>query len=117
MTAPELQQEIERTRQQLSRTVDELAAKADVKARAKEKVAEAREKALERAMEMRDKARERAVKLSGQVQGSQVVQRGWPLVAAAGVLAIGSTAAAAWQWRAEASRRSATRHPRNRRRA
>ena len=33
MTAPEIQQEIERTRERLGDTVDELAAKADVKAR------------------------------------------------------------------------------------
>ena len=33
-TAPEIQQEIERTRERLGETVEELAAKADVKARA-----------------------------------------------------------------------------------
>ena len=40
MTAPEIQQEIERTRERLGDTVDELAAKADVKARTQAKAAE-----------------------------------------------------------------------------
>jgi CHASE3 domain sensor protein len=101
-TPPELEQEIERTREELSRTVDELAAKADVKARAREMAAQAREKARERAVVARDKAvralgksRERAVELSGQVRRSQVARRGWPFAAAVGALVIGS--AAAWR--------------------
>ena len=76
MTAPDIQQEIERTRGHLGETVDELAARADVKARAREKVAEARDKAAE---------------LSGRVRRSRLAQRRWPLVAAAaGAVLIGS---------------------------
>jgi len=61
--------------------VDELAARADVKARAREKVAEARDKAAE---------------LSGRVRRSRLAQRRWPLAVAAGALVAGS--AALW-WR------------------
>jgi hypothetical protein len=78
MTAPdpasaaELQQDIERTREHLGQTVDELAAKADVKSRARAKTAEVKGKAAD---------------VSGQVRRSQLVQRRWPLaVAAAGVI-------------------------------
>ncbi len=81
MTAPDIQQEIERTREHLGETVDELAARADVKARARGKVTEARSKATE---------------LSGRVRRSRLVQRRWPLAVAAGVLVAGS--AAVW-WR------------------
>ena len=70
MTAEELQQEIEQTRQQLGQTVDELAAKTDVKAR----------------------ARAKATEVSGRVRRSQLVQRRWPLVAiVAGAILIGSS--------------------------
>jgi len=75
MTADELRQEIEQTRQRLGETVDELAAKADVKARARAKVAE----------------------VSGQVRESQIVRHYWPVAVAAGVLAAG--AVVIWQWR------------------
>jgi len=71
-TAAELQQEIEQTREHLGQTVNELAAKADVKSRARAKTAEVKGKAAD---------------VSGQVRRSQVVQRRWPLaVAAAGVI-------------------------------
>jgi hypothetical protein len=75
VTAEELQQEIEQTRQQLGQTVDELAAKTDVKAR----------------------ARAKATEVSGRVRQSQLVQRRWPLALAAGVLIAGSVAA--WRWK------------------
>ena len=75
MTAEELQQEIEQTRQQLGQTVDELAAKTDVKARARAKVTE----------------------VSGRVRRSQLVQRRWPVALAAGVLIAGSVAV--WRWK------------------
>ena len=75
MTAEELQQEIEQTRQQLGQTVDELAAKTDVKAR----------------------ARAKATEVSGRVRRSQLVQRRWPLGLAAGVLIAGSVAV--WRWK------------------
>ena len=86
MTAEELQQEIDQTRQQLGETVDELAAKTDVKARAKAKAAEAKE--LTRA---------KAAEVSGRVRRSPLVQRRWPVALAAGFLVAGS--AAVWRWR------------------
>ena len=45
MTAPEIQQEIERTRDHLGETVEELAARADVKARARARAAGMKDKA------------------------------------------------------------------------
>jgi hypothetical protein len=86
MTAEELQHEIEQTRQRLGETVDELAAGADVKARARAKAAEAKVRAQAMVAEV-----------YGQVRSSQVVQRRWPLAVAAGVLIAGSVAI--WQWR------------------
>jgi hypothetical protein len=75
MTAEELHQEIEQTRQRLGETVDELAAKTDVKAR----------------------ARAKAAKMSGRVRRSQLLQRRWPVALAAGVLIAGSVAI--WRWK------------------
>jgi hypothetical protein len=68
MTAPEIQQEIERTQDHLGETVEELAARADVKARARA-----------RAAGMKDKA----AGISGQLRQSELVRRGLPLAAAA----------------------------------
>jgi hypothetical protein len=75
VTAEELQQEIEQSRQRLGQTVDELAAKTDVKTR----------------------ARAKATQVSGQVRQSQLVQRRWPVALAAGVLIVGSVAV--WRWK------------------
>jgi len=81
MTAPEIQQEIERTQDHLGETVDELAARADVKARARARAAIIKDK---------------AAGMSGQLRQSQLAQgdavrRRWPLVAAAaGAVLIGS---------------------------
>jgi Protein of unknown function (DUF3618) len=88
MTAPEeIQQEIEQTRERLGQTVEELAAKADVKTRAQAKVAD-----------VKARARTRAAEVSGQVRRSQAVRRDWPLaLVAAGILAMG--AALAWRRR------------------
>jgi hypothetical protein len=86
MTAEELREEIEQTRQRLGETVDELAAKTDVKARAQAKAAEA--KALTRA---------KAAEVSGRVRRSPLVQRRWPVALAAGVLIAGSVAI--WRWK------------------
>jgi hypothetical protein len=91
MTGPEIsqeeiQQEIERTRQHLGETVEELAAKADVKARAQAKAADVKAKAPAAATE-----------LSGRVRQSPVVQRRWPLAVAAGIVLAGSVAI--WRWR------------------
>jgi len=78
MTADEVRQEIEQTRQRLGETVDQLAAKADVKARARSRVAE----------------------VSAQVRHSQVVRRHWPEAMTACGLVIG--AVALWQRRKQA---------------
>ena len=87
MTAPEIQQEIERTRERLGATVDELAAKADVKARTRARAAEMKG----RATEMKAKAQGKAADMSGQLRQNQLVQRRWPLAAAAaGAVIIGS---------------------------
>ena len=86
MTAEELHQEIEQTRQRLGETVDELAAKTDVKARARAKAAEA--KVLTRA---------KAAEVSGRVRRSQLLQRRWPVALAAGVLIASSVAI--WRWK------------------
>jgi Protein of unknown function (DUF3618) len=91
MTADELRQEIEQTRQGLGETVDELAAKADVKARARAKVADAKAQ-----------ARDAAAEVSGRLRRSQAVQRGWPVGVAVGVLVAGAEAAAVWRWRKKA---------------
>ena len=89
MTADEVRQEIEQTRQSLGDTVDELAAKADVKARMRAKAAQANAR-----------ARARVAEVSGRVGRSQAVQRRWPVAVAAGVLAAG--AVAIWRWRKQA---------------
>jgi Protein of unknown function (DUF3618) len=83
MTAPEIQQEIERTRERLGETVDELAAKADVKSRARAKAAEMKATAQERAAEMKAKMAVKAADVSGQMGQSQVARRRWPIAAAA----------------------------------
>jgi len=74
MTAPEIEQEIEQTRDHLGETVEELATRADVRARAT-------------AAGVKDTAAE----MSGQMRQSELVRRRWPLVAAAaGAVLIGS---------------------------
>ena len=75
MTTQEREQEIERTREHLSETIDELAGKADMKARARAGAAG---------------VKARAAEVSGRVQQSQVLQRRWPVAVAAGVLIAGS---------------------------
>ena len=79
MTAQELEQEIERTREHLGDTIDELAGKADMKARARA-----------RAAEVKARAQDRAADVSGRVRRSKAVQRRWPVAVAAGVLIAGS---------------------------
>jgi len=80
MTAPEIQQEIEQTREHLGGTVDELAARADVRARA-------RARAAGMAAGMKDKA----AQMSGQIRQGDLTRRRWPLAAAAaGAVLIGS---------------------------
>jgi chromatin segregation and condensation protein Rec8/ScpA/Scc1 (kleisin family) len=97
MTAPDIQQEIERTRDHLSETVEELAARADVKARARARAAGMKDKAAG----MRVRVQDKAFEMSGQLRQSQLgqsqlvqgdlVRRRWPLAAAAaGVVLVGS---------------------------
>ena len=64
MTAHELKQGIERTREHLGETIDELAGQADIKAR--------------------------DTGVFGRVRQSQVLQRRWPVAVVAGVLVAGS---------------------------
>jgi Protein of unknown function (DUF3618) len=54
--AADVQAEIELTRQQLGETVEALAAKADVKAKARRKVTEAKQKAFTRGRQVKDQA-------------------------------------------------------------
>jgi hypothetical protein len=84
MTAQELEQEIERTRGHLGDTIDELAGKADVPARARARAAEVKARAQDRAADVSGRIRQ-----SKAVQ-SQVLQRRWPVAVAAGVLIAGS---------------------------
>ncbi len=91
MTAPEIQQGIEHTREHLGETVEELAARADVKARARATAAGMKDKAAG----MKARAQGKATEVSGQLRQSQLVQGGtgrrWPLAAAAvGALLVGS---------------------------
>lgn len=85
MTAPELeiQQEIERTREHLGDTVEELAARADVRARARAKAAEMKDRAAGAAAQLR----ERGLPLTSSGRHA----RRWPVAAAAaGAVIIGS---------------------------
>jgi hypothetical protein len=93
----QLQQQIELTRDQLGETVEELAAKADVPARAREKASAVKAKAQGKAGEVSGQVKAKVTELSGQLRRSPVVQRRWPLAVIAGVLAAGSVAI--WRWR------------------
>jgi hypothetical protein len=74
MTASDMQQEIDRSRERFGDSMEELAAKGDMKARARDRAADVKDKATE---------------LSGLVKRSSVMQRRWPLAVAAGVLVVG----------------------------
>ncbi len=96
MSAQEIQHEIEQTRERLGQTVEELAARADVKARVRAKAAEMKARTQGRAMEVRAKAQGKAAELSISGEQGQMAERDWPLaLTAAGVL----TAGAALIWR------------------
>jgi cobalamin biosynthesis Mg chelatase CobN len=90
----ELRQEIERTREQLGETVDQLAAKADVKKQAQDRAAELRTRIQARAAGLASRAGQLATKAQGVVgQGAARAPRP-PLpivvgVAAGGVLLAG----------------------------
>ena len=86
MTAPEIQQEIERTQDHLGETVEELAARADLKARARARAASLKDKAAA----MSGQLRPSQLAQNRLVQGDPVRRR-WPFAAAAvGVVLIGS---------------------------
>jgi hypothetical protein len=89
MTAQELEQEIERTREHLGDTIDGLAVKADMKARARARAAEVKARAQDRAADVSGRVRQSKMAQSKAVQ-SQVLQRRWPVAVAAGVLIAGS---------------------------
>jgi hypothetical protein len=94
MTAQELEQEIERTREHLGDTIDELAGKADMKARARARAAEVKARAQNRAADVSGRVRQSKLAQSKLAQSklaqSQVAQRRWPVAVAAGVLIAGS---------------------------
>jgi Protein of unknown function (DUF3618) len=78
-SAPDIQREIDQTRERLGQTVEQLAAKADVKTRAQAKVAE-----------VKTRARVKAAEASEQVRRNPAVRRDWPLaLVAAGILLMG----------------------------
>jgi hypothetical protein len=67
-----LRSEIEQTRTELGETVEALAAKTDVKARAQEKVADVKTRAADAATEAKDKAKDKAQQVAE--SGKTVVQ-------------------------------------------
>ena len=86
MTAPEIQQEIERTRDHLGETVEELAARADLKARARARAASIKDKAAEMSGQLRQ-----SQLAQNQVVQGDLMRRRWPLAAAAaGAVLVGS---------------------------
>ena len=70
MTAPEIQQEIERTSDHLGGTVEELAARADVTARARARAAGMKDKATR----IKVRAQGKATEMSGQLRQSRLAQ-------------------------------------------
>jgi hypothetical protein len=109
--ARQLEAEIERTREQLGETVQELAYRADVKSRARAKAAEVsgrlkgttaqvRSNAAERVRSMRNPEQVRRVLTTG---ADRARERWLPLAVAAGVLAIGLLALSQWMRQHSAS--------------
>lgn len=87
----QLQQEIERTRERLGETLQQLAARADVKTRAREKAAE---------MSGRLKTTTAQARQNAVARGASTARERWiPLVAAVGVLAVGAAAFSQWRRR------------------
>ena len=113
MTADELRQEIEQTREQLGETVEQLVAKADIKGRAQAKVSDLSQKAKSAGTAVTEQlpgqvaaasapawkatpepARQAVTKAAGQVR-----QRPVPLAAAAAVLLAGYLIMRRWRKR------------------
>jgi len=86
MTTPEIELQIEQTRERLGETVEELAARADMKARARARAAEMKD----RAAQVSGRVKDRTVEVSGRVRQHPAAQRRWPLVVAAGLVVAGS---------------------------
>ena len=86
MTAPEIELQIEQARERLGETVEELAARADVKARARARAAELKD----RAAQVSGRVKDRTVDVSGRVRQHPAVQRRWPLAVAAGIVVAGT---------------------------
>ncbi len=83
MTAPEIQQEIQRTQDHLGETVEELAARADVKARARARAAIIKDKAAEMSGQLRQSQLVQSRLGQGQLVQGDLVRSRWPLAAAA----------------------------------
>jgi len=96
MSADDLRQEIELTRQRLGETVDELAAKADVKARARDKAVQVKAQAQDQMARTTARAREQVAEVSGRVSQNEVVKRRWPVAVSAAVAV--AVAVAIWRW-------------------
>ncbi|MFD0534295.1 DUF3618 domain-containing protein [Actinomadura luteofluorescens] len=88
----ELRQEVDRARHELGETVEQLAAKADVKAMARQKVEQARGRARDAAVSARE--------MAGSEQGKARARQGGVVIVSAGALALG----AVWLRRRRTSR-------------
>ncbi len=97
MSADDLRQEIELTRQRLGETVDELAAKADVKARARDKAVQVKAQAQDQVAKTTARAREQVAGVSGRVSQNEAVRRRWPVAVGAAVAL--AAAVAFWRWK------------------
>lgn len=83
----EIEAKIERTREELADTVDQLAAKLDVKSRVRDEVAHTRQTALHRARALRDRA-----------TGPDGKPTPTAISAAGGVLAATAAVVVVWLW-------------------
>jgi Protein of unknown function (DUF3618) len=92
-----LQEEIERTRQHLGETVDALAAKADVKARAQDKASQVKAQAQDKAGQVKAQAQEKASLLTRRlkIKAAQARLRAGVVAASARQRAAGTTASVA----------------------
>jgi Protein of unknown function (DUF3618) len=97
MTEPEIRREIERTREQLGATVEELAARADVPARMRSKAAETRGMAQAKAAAASGRIRVTATRLSRRARPGQLAGHRWPLALAVSLIVVGGVAV--WRWR------------------
>jgi ABC-type transporter Mla subunit MlaD len=106
-TEADVREDIERTRQQLGETAEALAAKADVKARARQKATQLKEQAATRAAQVKEQAATRASQVKEQAATRASQTRGqaassWgdnPAALAAAVAAVVFTCIAIVLWR------------------